>query len=148
MAEYTITEAIYKRLANDSELTNMLSDYNGAPAIFTSQIAPEDARYPYLVVPPPLSNTEQIVEDNKQKNGLSEQRDIKAWTDQELSTELLERIINRARELCHRKGDQFDFGARENIRVRASGPTEAPRQENEGQGLTFSLKITTQEERS
>lgn len=147
MADYGVTEAIYNRLKGDSELTNMLSTYGGQPAIFTAQKPPSDARYRYMVVKPPISNTDEIAEDNKGKNGLQEIRDLFAWQRTDTSVKELEKIINRARELCHRNGDKFNFPNRTNVRVRASGPTEAPRQENEGHGLMFTLKITTQEAR-
>lgn len=144
----TITEAIYKRFSNDQVLTNQLSTYNGEPAIFSAKLAPEDARYRYLVIRPPYSNTNEIIEDNKSKNGNEEQRDVIAWDKQDTTIKELEKTINRVREISHRKGDEFNFGDRSNVRVRATGPKEAPRQEEEGSGLLTTLKITTQEARS
>lgn len=43
-------QAIRSLLAADSSLTLMLPTYQGQPAIFRGQLAPDDAPYPFLIV--------------------------------------------------------------------------------------------------
>lgn len=90
--------AFYTRLANDSTLTDLLSVYNGSPAIFTTVPVPADAELPYLVTEAEVSTTPF---DTKTTLGREVLKDIRCYVAKSGSAVLVETIAERVRFLFH-----------------------------------------------
>jgi len=95
-----LTQAIYDRLAGDGELGGMLADYNGSPAIFTTEPAPGDAVLPYIVT---AGEVAQAPFDTKTSLGRNVLRDVRCYAPGEGSAVLVEAIAERVRFLLHRQ---------------------------------------------
>jgi hypothetical protein len=133
-----ITEALYDRLANDATLVAMLADYNGKPAIFTPDLAPEDATLPYIVAP-----GEGVITpfDTKTTRGKRVWRDIYCYAEDNGSVVALEQIAERVRTLLHRQPLTIT-GYRVEV-ADVSGPTLAA--ENDAYGRKLTLRMVMQE---
>jgi hypothetical protein len=95
-----ISEALYNRLASDVQLAAMLSNYHGHPAIFTADLAPQDAELPYIVAAGEGGGTSF---DTKTSQGMRVVRDIRCYAEQNDTATTVEAIAERVRELLHRQ---------------------------------------------
>lgn len=116
-----ITQAFHARMAGDAALTAMLSTYNGAPAIFTIEPVPGDARLPFIVA---VGDVASSPFDTKTTRGRDITRDIRCYTEASGSMVGIEAIAERVRALFHRHRLAISgFGT---LVAVASGPTIAP----------------------
>lgn len=129
-----LTKSLYDRLASDSTLTDMLSSFNGSPAIFTIDPVPLEAELPYLVSAGSVSD---VPFDTKTEVGRSFVRDIRCYDKISGSAVTVEAIAERVRNLLHRQPLSID-GASWMISD-CSGPTTADEPEAYGRIITLSL---------
>ncbi|ADU50169.1 hypothetical protein Tmar_0044 [Thermaerobacter marianensis DSM 12885] len=97
-----LTQALYDRLAGDTELRTMLGTYKGQPAIFTAPPPGDagEAAYPMIVTLGAVSDTP---DDTKTSRGREVQRDITCYTLADGSMSQVEAIAERVRQLLHRQ---------------------------------------------
>lgn len=117
-----ITGALYAVLVADATLTDLLSTYKGAPAVFSSDPVPKDATWPWLVI-----SGSEADDDFGAKNeaGRSITRRIRIYDDAEDGSVLTaEAIGERVRDLFHRLPFAVTGGTV--YMVDASGPIAAP----------------------
>ena len=136
-----INQGIYERMANDATLTNLLSTYNGAPAIFLIRPIPSDAEYPLVIADEDI----QVVPfPSKTKQGRTITRSIKVFTDAASGTRTdNDDIIERIRFLFHRQPNQITItGYKVIIADASNGPEFTPADERTfGQELEVTLTI-------
>ncbi len=89
----------------DQTLISKLSVYNGQPAIFTIDPAPEDAELPFIVISGLVSDSPY---DTKLEVGRDITRDIRCYTPASGSIALLEEISEEVRRLFHRQKLQIE----------------------------------------
>lgn len=94
------TPAFYDRMANDLALAALLSTYGGRPAVFTTDPAPGDATFPYVVTAGEVS---QPPFDTKTTRGREITRDVRCYDDASGSVIRVEAIAERVRALFHRQ---------------------------------------------
>lgn len=95
-----ITEAFYDVLVGDDTLVDMLSTYEGEPAVFTTDPPPDDATLPYIVSAGEISTTPF---DTKIVYGRRLSRDVRMYAAREDSALTIEAIAERVRALFHRQ---------------------------------------------
>lgn len=96
-----ITKAVFNVLNGDSTLTDMLSTFDGVPAIFTTDPTPLKAKLPYIVTAGQVSD---VAFDTKTTDGRDFVRDIRCYSKNTRgSTDEIEDIAERVRFLFHRK---------------------------------------------
>lgn len=134
-----ITQAFYNRLAGDAPLTALLSRYNGAPAIFTIEPVPEDARLPFIVA---IGDVATSPFDTKTTRGRDIARDIRCYTEATGSAADVEAIAERVRVLFHRyRLAVAGFGT---VLAIASGPSIAPTDETV-YGMLVTVRLIIEE---
>lgn len=98
-----VTKAVFDLLVADTALGTMLAKYQGAPAVFSEDQVPEDASFPYLVVP---GEFETAAFDSKTTLGRDSYRDIRIYDDRQrdpaLGSRLVDQVAERVRTLLHR----------------------------------------------
>lgn len=94
-----LTEAVYDCLVGDATLVSMLATYRGAPAVFTIDPVPGDAKLPYIVT---AGEVAQSPWDTKTSRGRRAFRDIRCYAEASGTTVQVEAIAERVRELFHR----------------------------------------------
>jgi hypothetical protein len=100
-----LTEALYDRLSTDSTLITLLADYNGGPAVFTTDPAPGNAHLPYLVS---AGEVAQTPFDTKTGRGRRVWRDVRCYAAADGSAATVEAIAERVRALLHRQALTVD----------------------------------------
>jgi hypothetical protein len=95
-----LSAAIYTRLANDAILSEMLTTYASAPAIFTTRPVPGDATPPYLVT---AGDVADAANDSKNSLGRETRRDVSIFAPANGSAALIEQIAERVRVVLHRQ---------------------------------------------
>lgn len=95
-----LTGALYDLLAADGTLVALVADYNGSPAIFTTDPAPGDAVEPYIVA---AGHVSDVPFDTKTENGREVQRDVRCYDKADGSAVTVEAMAERVRELLHRQ---------------------------------------------
>lgn len=133
-----LTEAIYSVLAGDATLVALLSDYDGAPGVFTTDPAPGNASPPYVVTAGEVS---QSPSDGKTCRGRVMIRDVRCYTAATGSSVLVEQIAERVRFLLHRQPlsiDGFNW-----LISDCAGPVIA--NETDFYGRILSLSVTARE---
>ena len=136
-----INQGIYERMANDTTLTNLISTYRGAPAIFFLRPIPTDAEFPVIVADEDISVTPF---PTKTKQGRIITRSIRVFTDAQSGTRTdNDDIVERVRFLFHRQADQIQISGYKVIIADASnGPEFTPTDERTiGQELEITLTI-------
>lgn len=134
-----LTAAIFDKLAGDAVLVNWLSEYQGAPAIFTTDPAPGDAVPPYLVTAGEIA---QSPWDTKTTRGRQLIRDVRCYAKADGSAVLVEAIAERVRKLLHRQA--LAIGGYTWIVSDCGGPIVAD--ESGYYGRIISLSLTAQED--
>jgi hypothetical protein len=94
-----VSKALYERLAGDAQLAALLATYEGHPAIFTPDLAPDNADLPYISAP---GEGAQSPFDTKTTRGLRVMRDIRVYASVDGSAVIIEQIAERVRVLLHR----------------------------------------------
>lgn len=94
-----LTVAIYNKLINDSGVVSLVANYNGSPAVFTSDPPPGDAQLPYIVS---AGNVSQSPVDTKTTIGIETIRDIRCYDADTGSPVVVEALSERVREIFHR----------------------------------------------
>lgn len=133
-----LTPSIYDVLAGDGTLTGLLAEYNGSPAVFTTDPAPGDATLPYVVTAGEVS---QAPFDTKTTRGRTLIRDVRCYAEANGSAVEVEAIAERVRTLLHRQPltiDGFDW-----LVSSVSGPIVAD--ERDVYGRIVSLSLIAQE---
>jgi hypothetical protein len=92
-------KAIHSKLSADATLTAMLSTYEGEPAIFTVDPAPEGAEMPFIVVSPIIDGAPF---DTKTSRGRSVRVDVRCYAEATGSSSDIEAISERVRSVLHR----------------------------------------------
>ena len=133
-----ITNELHELLAGDTILTGLLSTYEGEPAIFTVDPAPNDATLPYIVAAGSPVSTPY---DTKTTLGREIWRDIRCYTEANGTAITVEAIAERVRELLHRQ--ELTSADYETIWSVCDGPVVAD--DSEAYGRIITLKITIQE---
>jgi hypothetical protein len=134
-----ITAAIYDRLAGDDILTVIVTQYEGSPAIFTTDPAPGDAELPYLVTAGAVS---QVPFDTKTTRGRDLIRDVRCYAPADGSAVVVEAMAERVRLLLHRQPLSITgFGW---LLSNVTGPIVAD--ERDAYGRILSLSLVAQEE--
>ena len=95
----TLTQAIYNALTSDAALVLMLNQYASAPAVFTTDPAPKDAKPPYIVSVGEVSNRSGECKDGKYRIVT---RDIRCYDTNKGSPELVEKMADRVIALFDR----------------------------------------------
>jgi hypothetical protein len=97
-----LTATIFDILASDAPLVAMLSEYQGAPAIFTTDPVPGDkeVKLPYIVTAGEVS---QSPWDTKNTRGRQLIRDVRFYAPADGSAVLIEAMVERGRALLHRQ---------------------------------------------
>ena len=136
-----LTAAVYDVLAGDATLQGLLADYNGVPAVFTTDPAPGDATRPYIVTSGQVSDAAW---DTKTGLGRRVMRDIRCYDDADGSVVTIEAIAERVRELFHRQSLVVSgFGVLVAI---CSGPVEADEPDAYGRRVTCQWTMQQTEE--
>lgn len=91
-----ITQAVFDRLSQDSELTVQLGTFNGRPAIFTQEDVPGGATYPYVVSAGEITNNPWYSKDSY---GSDVRRDIRCYDDAQQGSKRIEDIADRIARL-------------------------------------------------
>lgn len=133
-----LTPSIYDRLVGDETLVELLSEYQGSPAVFTVDPAPGDATKPYIVTAGEVS---QAPFDTKTTRGRDAIRDVRCYADANGSAIVVEAIAERVRALLHRQVlviDGFTWLVSD-----VSGPIVAD--ETDAYGRIVSLRLIAQE---
>ena len=134
-----VTQAIYTRLANSVALVDMLAEYNGAPAIFTTDPAPDDAVMPYIVA---AGNVAAAPFDAKDCLGQTVTRDVRCYANANGSAAVVEEIAEKVRQLLHRQ--QLSITGYNWIMSDATGPITAD--ERFAYGRIVTVSVTAQED--
>ena len=92
------TQAIYDYLRADSTLTEKLSTWNGAPAIFTSTV-PNSADKPYIEIGRPLRNDSDNTKNDKGREYACR---VHVYTNEQGTVRQVEDICERVRNLFDR----------------------------------------------
>ena len=134
-----LTQAVYDVMAEDGTLTDLLNTYGGEPAIFTTEPAPGDAAMPYIV-----SSGEVAQEpwDTKTTSGRIATRDVRCYTAESGSADVVEAIAERVWDLFHRQ--TIDIDGWTVVIAECSGPVSADEQDAYGRIVT--IRFTVQEE--
>ena len=133
-----LTAALYDRLAGDTDLTVLLAQYNGGPAVFTVDPAPGDAVLPYVVSAGFIAATNW---DTKTTRGRQVWRDIRCYAPATGSAEPVEAIAERVRELLHRH--RLEVDGHVTYVAEASGPLVGDG--DDVYGRIVSVRLTLQE---
>lgn len=129
-----ITQGFYDVLVADATLTALLASYEGAPAVFTTDPAPDNADLPYIVTAGEVS---QAPFDTKTTRGRDLRRDIRCYTEANGDATTVEAMAERVRELFHREPFVIDgFGV---WVADCSGPIVADEAEAYGRIVTVRL---------
>jgi len=115
-----MTEAVYKRMSQDSALVSMLPRYHGQPTIFTAEPVPPDAPLPLIITAGQVSDITDVPEHSKQRVGSRPVRDIRVFGDATGSMRQVECIADRVWELFHKYDLQVTGW--ETVRCRATRP--------------------------
>lgn len=134
-----LTHAIYNVLAGDATLTGLLNTYDGEPAIFTTDPAPGDAAMPYIVT---AGEVAQEPWDTKTTRGRIATRDVRCYTAESGSAQVVESMAERVYALFHRQ--EIAITDYEWVMCECSGPTAADEQEAYGRIVT--IRMTVQED--
>jgi hypothetical protein len=94
--------ALYDTLTADVTLAALLATYEGAPAVFTTDPAPQDASLPYIVSAGAVSQAPYDTKDSNAR-GRTLLRDVRCYTARDGSAETVEEIAERVRALLHRQ---------------------------------------------
>lgn len=136
-----LSQVLYTLLAGDGELADLLAEYRGVPAIFTTDPAPGDAVLPYIVS---AGEVAQVPMDTKTTRGRDMRRDVRCYAPATGSAALVEQMAERVRTLLHRQPltiDGFTW-----LISDIAGPIVADERETQsgrdtyGRVLTLSLK--------
>ena len=95
-----LTQAIHTLLASDPVIQGLVSQYQGEPAIFTTEPAPGDAALPYIVT---AGDVSQEPWGTKTTYGRIVTRDVRCYTAASGSAMTVEQIAERVRALLHRQ---------------------------------------------
>lgn len=133
-----LTAAIAARLQADATLAAMLASYNGLPAVFTVDPAPDDADLPYIVAAGEISQTPF---DTKTTRGREVTRDVRCYAEASDSAALIEAIAERVRELFHRQ--RLAVSGYENWVISCNGPRVAD--ETDAYGRIVGLRLILME---
>lgn len=131
-----LSEAIYDLLASDTTLTEMLSEHEGEPAIFTTDPPPGDAELPYIITAGEVSTAPY---DTKTTEGRTVRRDVRCYAEADGSAATVEAIVERVRALLHRHPLTVD-GFR-NIVAECTGPIQADEEYAYGRIVTVRLVL-------
>jgi len=134
-----VTQALYNKLANDATLIALLAKYNGAPAIFTTDPAPDDAVLPYIVA---AGNVASAPFDAKDCLGQTVTRDVRCYAAANGSAAVVEEIAETVRALLHRQ--QLSITGYNWIMSDATGPITAD--ERFAYGRIITVSVTAQED--
>lgn len=94
-----LTQAIYTALASDANLIAMLAQYNGYPAVFTSDPAPNGATFPFIVSAGQTGSRDAGTKSGKYR---IINRDIRCYDDNTGAPEKVELIADRVVALFHK----------------------------------------------
>lgn len=131
-----LTAAIYDRMAGDAALTALVASFDGGPAIFTTDPAPEDATLPYIVS---AGEVAQSPNDTKTTRGRQVWRDIRCYAPATGSAETVEEIAERVRALFHRH--RLEVDGHETWIAECSGPIAADEEDAYGRIVTLRLVL-------
>ena len=131
-----ITQAIYSRLAGDAALCGMLSKYQGAPAIFTSDPRPGDSALPCIVT---AGEVTQSPADTKTSRGRSIRRDVRCYAPPSGSDQTVEQIAERVRALLHRQ--RMTIAGHTWMFASVEGPITANEENAQGRIVTVIMRI-------
>lgn len=141
MTTSAINKAIYERMANDTNLTSLLSTYKGTPAIFTIPTLPTDVEFPFITANEDFSN---LPFDTKDVGGRQITRFIRVFVEATGSRVLLDTIADRIRFLFHRKHNEMVIEGFQPIIINAVGP-EFLSTDERIYGVEFEIRFVMQE---
>ena len=133
-----LTAALYDLLTGDAELVALLSTYQGEPAVFTTDPAPEDAALPFVVSAGQVADS---AFDTKTTRGRDVRRDVRCYAPVDGSAVTVEAIAERVRELLHRH--QLAVSGMETWIAETSGPIVAD--EDDAYGRIVSVRLVMME---
>lgn len=131
-----LTAAIYDLLSGDAALAALLADYNGSPAVFTTDPAPGDAVKPYVVT---AGHVVDLPFDTKTTIGREIQRDVRCYADANGSAVEVEAVAERVRELLHRQ--ELAVGGYRWLLSSVTGPVAADERDVYARVLTVTCKL-------
>lgn len=133
-----LTRALHARMAQDAELVELLSSYEGQPAIFTVDPPPGNAELPYIVTAGAIAFPSEVPEASKTRVGARVLRDVRCYAPATGSFALVERIGWRVFELFHRQ--ELTIDGWDLVRINATGPVSAPAEEG-AHGVVVTLSF-------
>lgn len=118
-----LSEGLRDAVMESAEITQLLAQWAGEPAIHTRVPAPADSEYPMIVIPPAASNEEM---DALSANRTIQVRDVIVYGRVPDQYRIVEQIGFALRAVFHRRKfltvpDGFAV-----VDIRASGPMPAP----------------------
>lgn len=131
-----LTAAIYDQLSMDGTLAGLLSTYEGAVAVFTTDPAPGDAVLPYVVT---AGEVVQTPFDTKTTRGRQAWRDVRCYAEATGSAVVVEAIAERVRGLLHRV--ELTVAGFTWVWAECSGPIVADEQDAYGRIVTVKLVL-------
>lgn len=131
-----LTAALYDLLTGDATLVAMLAEYNGSPAVFTTDPAPGDAEKPYIVS---AGHVVDLPFDTKTSLGREVQRDVRCYAEADGSAVVVEAIAERVRALLHRQA--LSVSGFRWILSGVTGPTVADERDVYGRIVTLTCKL-------
>lgn len=135
----TATAAFYNILAGDATLVSLLAPYKNLPGVFTMDPVPGDAGLPRVVT---VGEVSQTPFDTKTSRGRSFIRDVRAYTAADGNPIVVEAIIERVRELLHRRA--LTIAGFQWVISNVTGPVVAD--ERDYYGRVISVSVIAQEE--
>ena len=136
-----ITEGFYDVMAADATLTALLATYNGSPAIFTVDPAPDDAELPYIVTAGEIVSS---AFDTKTTRGRELRRDVRCYAEADDSAVTVESMAERVYTLFHRQTIAIEgFGV---WVAECSGPIAADEEDAYGRVVTVRLLLVELDE--
>lgn len=104
----SLTKAIYNELI-DAGIGEWIGEYNGAPALFTGDLPPEDVNreeFFVLVRPSPASS----IQDTKARFGASITHDITCYVKDTGTVEEIDELAKFIRNVFHRNAFEYEGG--------------------------------------
>jgi len=131
-----ISKGFYDTMANDSTLTDLLTVFNGEPAIFTTIPVPAGATLPWIITEGEVS---VIPDDTKNSEGREIIRDIRCYDHAGGSAVRVETIAERVRYLFHHQ--TIAIAGFDNPISIVTGPTTFDEDDTYGRIVTVRLNL-------
>lgn len=135
----SLTRAIHERLSADATVLDVVTRFQGEPAVFTGRNVPASAKLPFVHVRPALADEPM---DTLKRHGRDITQDIALYATESGSEARVESVADHIRRIFHRR--PLDVEGHATVDVAASGPVDTP-DEPHVTGRIVSLRVRLQE---